>query len=48
MQQLLFKLKDEVFANPRGGFAFNTKAMEKMIMDEFGPNVLMCDVKKPK
>lgn len=48
LQQLMFKLKDEVFANPRAGFAFNTKAMERMIMEEFGTDMLMCHVKKPK
>ncbi len=45
---MMFQLKDKVFANPRAGFAFNTKALEKKLLDEFGPDKLMCDVKKPK
>lgn len=45
---MCFKLKDEVFSKPRAGFAFNTKAMEKMILDQFGEHMTMNDVKRPK
>lgn len=48
LQQMCFKLKDEVFSKPRAGFAFNTKAMEKMILDQFGEHMTMNDVKRPK
>ena len=48
LQQLVFKLKEDVFNKPRAGIAFNTKAMEKMITDEFGPDLTMNDIKRPK
>ena len=48
LQQLCFKLKEDVFIKPRAGVAFNTKAMEKMIVDEFGYDMTMSDIKRPK
>ena len=48
LQQMCFKLKEEVFSKPRAGIAFNSKAMEKMVVDEFGVKMTMNDVKRPK
>ncbi len=48
LQQLFFKMKDDVFTKPRAGIAFNTKAMEKMIIDEFGYDMTMSSIKQPK
>jgi len=48
IQQLMFRMKDKVFANPRGGFAYDSKTLQKMILAEFGPDMCMCDVKQPK
>ncbi len=45
---MCFKLKEDVFVKPRAGFVFNTKAMEKMITDEFGHDMTMNSIKKPK
>lgn len=45
---MCFRLKEDVFIKPRAGFAFNTKAMEKMIIEEFGHNMIMSDVRHPK
>ena len=45
---MCFKLKEDVFRKPRAGFAFNTKAMEKMIVEEFGYDMVMSDIKRPK
>lgn len=45
---MCYRLRDEVFSNTRAGFAFNTKAMEKMIMEEFGPDMTMNKIKYPK
>lgn len=48
LQQLCFKLKEDVFAKPRAGVAFNTKAMEQMIVDEFGYDMTMSSIRRPK
>ena len=48
LRQLYFRLKDEVFANPRGGFAYNTKALQKILQEILGTEKCMCDVTQPK
>ena len=45
---MIFKLRDEVFARPRAGIAFNSKALEKMVTQEFGFDLTMSQVKRPK
>ena len=48
IRQLYFKMREEVFSSPRAGFAFNTKALEKLLQDELGTEMCMGDVKRPK
>ena len=48
LQQVCLKLKEEVFSKPRAGFAFNTNALEKTIIEEFGRDMIMSDIKRPK
>ena len=48
IRQLYFKMKEEVFSRPRAGFAYNTRALEKLLQDELGTEMCMGDVKRPK
>ena len=48
LQQLYFKIKEYVFANDRAGFAYNTEALEKLIKEEFGTDMVMQDVLFPR
>ena len=47
MRQLYFKLRHEVFSHSRGGFGYNTEALEKIFKESFG-TTLMSDVQHPK
>ena len=48
VRQLFFKLKDEVFSNPKAGFVYNTKALERILQNVFGIQQCMKDKIKPK
>ena len=48
LRHLYFKLKDHVFAHERLGFAYNTAALEKILKEEFGTEMIMSDVTFPK
>ena len=48
LRQLFFRMKDEVFANPKFGVVFNSEALEKMLKDAIGPTKRMSEIKHPK
>ena len=48
MRQLYFKLKEQIFASPRFGFAYNTEALESLLKETLGSEIRMCDVREPK
>lgn len=48
LRQLYFKLKEQIFASPRFGFAYNTEALESLLKETLGSEIRMCDVKEPK
>lgn len=48
LRQLYFRMKDEVFAHDRLGFAYNTDALETILKEEFGTHMTMADVQSPK
>lgn len=48
LRQLYFRMKEEVFSSPRAGFAFNTRALERILQEELGSEIRMGDVKRPK
>jgi len=48
LRQLYFRMREEVFSSPRAGFAFNTRALERMLQEELGSEIRMGDVKRPK
>lgn len=41
IRQLYYRLKDDVFANPRFGMAYNTSALKKLLVDLFGTEMTM-------
>eukprot|EP00731_Ephydatia_muelleri_P031640 Em0023g147a len=47
MRQLYFKLRREVFSHSRGGFGYDTDALERIFKEQFG-TTLMSDVQHPK
>ena len=48
VRQLYFKMKDAVFANPKGGVSFNSSALQEQIIKTFGINKNLSEVKSPK
>lgn len=49
LRRLYFRLKDDVFASKKvkiGGY--DTKVLEKLLQEELGTEVRMCDIQKPK
>ncbi len=48
MRQIYFRVKDEIYAHPRAGFAFNTKGLERILLEVLGDTSCMNDVKTPK
>ena len=48
LRQLYFKLKDQVFARDRMGFAYNTDALESILKEEFGEDMVMSDCQFPR
>ena len=48
LRQLYFKMKDKVFGTDRLGFGYNTRALEGILMEEFGPTMKMTDVEFPR
>ena len=48
LRQMYLKLKDEVFASPKFGVAFNTEALEHLLKDALGTKMTMRDVTHPK
>ena len=47
LKQLYFKLREKVFANPRG-FDYDTDALEELLKENFGTTMCMNDVTHPK
>ena len=41
IRQLYYRLKDDVFASPRFGMAYNTSALEELLVDLFGTEMTM-------
>ena len=41
IRQLYYRLKDDVFASPRLGMAYNTSALEKLLVELFGTDMTM-------
>ena len=48
IRQMYFKLKDEVFARDRMGFAYNTDALESILKEGLGEDTLMSDCQFPR
>ena len=48
LRQLYFKMKDRVFGTDRLGFAYNTQALEQLLISEFGTTMIMTDIEFPK
>ena len=48
LRQLYFKLKDKVFARDRMGFAYNTDALESILKEELGEDMVMSDCHFPR
>lgn len=41
IRQLYYRLKDDVFASPRFGLSYNTKALERLLIDIFGTEMTL-------
>ena len=48
LRRLFFKLKEDVFSNPKLGIAYNTDTLETILQNELGTDIKMSDVKHPK
>ena len=48
MRQFLFRAREDVFKDPRGGLVFDTDALEKMFIEVFGTTMKMSDIEYPK
>ena len=48
LRQLYFRLKQQIFANTRLGYAYNSRGLEELLQDELGTDLRMCDIKHPK
>lgn len=48
LRQLCFQLKDDVFASPKFGIAYNTESLEELLKKYLGTEMKMSDVKHPK
>lgn len=48
LRQLYFKMKDKVFGTERLGFAYNTEALEHLLIQEFGTTMRLTDQEFPK
>ena len=48
LRQLYYRMKDQVFAKARAGFAYNSKALEVILQEVLGTEMMMKDVSQPK
>lgn len=48
LRELYFRLKEQIFARSRMGYAYNSKALEELLKEELGTELNMCDVEYPK
>ena len=48
LRQLYFRIKDEIFAKGRYGFAWDSDAYEEILQQYLDPKIMMMDVTHPK
>ena len=47
LRDFLFRAREDVFKDPKGGLSFDTDTLESMLKERFG-EMKMCDVKYPR